>query len=458
MRTIGLDVGKSFAEVAVIEAGGHARPAGRIATSPEGLRAFAASLGPDDQVVLEATTNTWAIAELLAAHAGRVVVSNPIRTRAIADAKTKTDTIDAATLAELLAADYLPEVWQPDQSTQALRRRLAGRAALVDQRRRLRNRISAILARNLRSSPWSDPFGVQGLRWLVSVELPADEREQVDAALRLLTGIEAEIRRAEAGLAGMVIDDLRVRRLLTIPGIGPVASLGLLAAIGTSLGSLARTSSSATSAWIPASASLAAARRISGTSAGPVRGMPARSSSRPPMRPSARPVPCGPSMPGWRRGADPASPPSRSPASSRSWPGTCSTTRPTTAGRRRAEWRARCASSSGRPALPTAGAASSVAPPAAPIPPPSAARCRRSRRPTSCSCRRGQGRTRPPPTGCDSMARGRLRGGAQPHAPRFATGSTASGPTIRPPLRSAKALDVFIGQPASTPWGRGQTR
>jgi hypothetical protein len=34
---------------------------------------------------------TWAIAELLAAHAGRVTVSNPMQTKAIASAKVKTD-------------------------------------------------------------------------------------------------------------------------------------------------------------------------------------------------------------------------------------------------------------------------------------------------------------------------------------------------------------------------------
>jgi hypothetical protein len=39
-------------------------------------------------------------AELLEQRAGGVAVSNPLRTRAIADAKTKTDTIDAATLSE----------------------------------------------------------------------------------------------------------------------------------------------------------------------------------------------------------------------------------------------------------------------------------------------------------------------------------------------------------------------
>jgi hypothetical protein len=69
--------------------------AGRFATAPEGVRAFAEGLGPADEVALKATGNTWAIATLLASRAGRVVVSNPVKTRAIAEAKVKTDKVDA---------------------------------------------------------------------------------------------------------------------------------------------------------------------------------------------------------------------------------------------------------------------------------------------------------------------------------------------------------------------------
>lgn len=232
MRSIGLDVGRHSAEVAIVGVDGKTRQGGRIPATPEGLSAFAATLGPDDRVVLEATTNTWAIVELLEAHAGEVIVSNPLRTRAIADAKTKTDTIDAATLAELLAADYLPAVWQPDAATRALRRRVAARAALVAERTRLRNRISAILARNLVTCPLSDAFGKRGRAWLAIVPLPEDEREQVDATLRLLDGLALEIDGAEAGIARVVADDARVRRLLTIPGIGPHTAAGLVALIG----------------------------------------------------------------------------------------------------------------------------------------------------------------------------------------------------------------------------------
>ena len=145
MRTVALDVHKRFAEVAVHEDGG-VRRLGRIETGQ--LREFAASLGPTDHVVLESTAMTWAIAELLSEHAGRVTVSNPMRTRAIASAKVKTDKIDAKVLAQLGAADFLPEVWAPDEATRALRRRVAHRSSLVRQRTRLRNQIHAVLARN----------------------------------------------------------------------------------------------------------------------------------------------------------------------------------------------------------------------------------------------------------------------------------------------------------------------
>jgi transposase len=232
MRSIGLDVGKHVAEVAIAETGSATRRAGRLEATPAALREFARTLRADDQVALEATTNTWAIVELLEAHAGRVVVSNPLRTRAIADAKVKTDTIDATTLAELLAADYLPAVWQPDPATRALRRRVAARAALVAERTRLRNRVSNVLGRNLVRCPATDPFGKAGRRWLAAVPLPPDERDLVDGTIRLHDALQLEIDALERAIARAVVDDRRVHHLLSIPGVGIQTAVALVAVIG----------------------------------------------------------------------------------------------------------------------------------------------------------------------------------------------------------------------------------
>jgi transposase len=110
MRSIALDVHRDFCEVAIKEEG-ELRSARRIATSLEQLELFARSLAPDDQVALEATGSAHAIAGILAPHVGRVVVANTRRVRAIAEAKVKTDKLDAQTLCELLDAGFLPATW-----------------------------------------------------------------------------------------------------------------------------------------------------------------------------------------------------------------------------------------------------------------------------------------------------------------------------------------------------------
>ena len=45
---------------------------------------------------------------LLRPFVARIVVANALRTRAIAEAKVKTDKVDAESLAQLLRCDYLP--------------------------------------------------------------------------------------------------------------------------------------------------------------------------------------------------------------------------------------------------------------------------------------------------------------------------------------------------------------
>ena len=79
--------------------------------------------------------------------------------------------------------------------------------------------------------PASDPFGKRGRAWLTTVQLPIDERELVDLTLRLLDGLAAEIEVAERGIARAVVDDARVRHLLTIPGVGFQTAVGLVALI-----------------------------------------------------------------------------------------------------------------------------------------------------------------------------------------------------------------------------------
>jgi len=225
-------VHREFAQVAIWQ-DGVVRQAGQVAATPEGLRLFADSLAPTDEVALEATCNTHAIAKLLQGRVGRVVISNPQKTRAIAEAKVKTDKVDAAVLAELLAADYLPGVWLSDEVTHALRRQVARRANIVRQRTRLKNQVQAILHRNLiPRCPATDLFGHKGRAWLAERQLPADERQAVSALLRQLDFHGQELKLIEAELARVALDSADVKRLMTIPGVDATVALSIVAAVG----------------------------------------------------------------------------------------------------------------------------------------------------------------------------------------------------------------------------------
>ncbi|HOC14621.1 MAG TPA: IS110 family transposase [Propionicimonas sp.] len=232
MRYIGMDVHREFAQLAVVE-DGLLRDEGRIGVTPEALREWAAGLGPDDQVALEATGNSEAIAMLLTPLVARVVVSNPLKTRAIAEAKVKTDKVDARILAQLLAADFLPGVWLPDERTQMLRRQVVRRAGIVRHRTRVKNQVHAILARNLcPTPPVSDLFGKAGRYWLGQQALPPDETAAVAALLRQLDFAGQELHRVDRELAVEALADPVVARLMTIPGIDAIAGISIVAAVG----------------------------------------------------------------------------------------------------------------------------------------------------------------------------------------------------------------------------------
>jgi transposase len=116
------------------------RSAGRIQTTPEQLELVAQSLAPTDRVVMEATGNALAIARILEPHLGEVVLAHAKQVCAISHARVKTDKIDARVLADLLAADLIPNVWIGDDRTRMLRRLVSRRRGWSSAARRSKTR------------------------------------------------------------------------------------------------------------------------------------------------------------------------------------------------------------------------------------------------------------------------------------------------------------------------------
>jgi transposase len=231
VRAVGLDVHRDFCEVAIV-AEGQLRSAGRIKSRPEELELFAQSLDPRDWVALEVTGNAWAIAAILEAHVARVIVVSPNDT-GIRQARAKTDRLDARALAKLLWAGELDGVWTPDERIRTMRRRLSRRAQLVRARSRAKNEIHAVLMRCLKDrAPASDLFGVKGRRWLAEQQLSVCERETVDAGLRQVDFLDAEVAAVERLIAAEALSWPEVKRLMTVPGVNVIVAATFMAAVG----------------------------------------------------------------------------------------------------------------------------------------------------------------------------------------------------------------------------------
>ena len=156
---------------------------------------------------------------------------HPLQCKAIASARLKNDKVDAATLAQLLRADLLPEAWIAPPQVRQLRALLRHRAQLVRLRTLLRNRIHAILADHGHGRPagcWSGP----GRQWLASLELPAVSRQVIDDDLALIDAVEEPVGRLDREARRQARSDPRVQVLTQLPGVGEFTALVLLAEIG----------------------------------------------------------------------------------------------------------------------------------------------------------------------------------------------------------------------------------
>ena len=232
MLYAGLDVHKRVVQAAVIDDAGQTVCSERFAMDRELLERFAQRrLGPECKVALEATTNTWAIVAILEPLCNEVVVSNPLRTKAIAESRVKTDKVDAMVLAQLLRSDFIPRVWKPDDETRRQRRQTTRRACLTHDLTRVKNRIHSILHQRLIDYE-GDLFAKKGRAFLRSLDLDDDAMLTLRSEMSLLEHIESDIAELKHSMQREGYENARVRLLLTLPGVDVAVAQALLSTIG----------------------------------------------------------------------------------------------------------------------------------------------------------------------------------------------------------------------------------
>ena len=129
---VGLDVHKKYTEVAIVDEEGVIGKQERIENEPSQIEEFSNRLGNATMVMESSSTWYWLYEILSRRH--KVVLSNPAKTKAIAPAKLKTDTVDALMLANLHRGGYIAESYVPSKRIMSLRELVRYRANLVRMR------------------------------------------------------------------------------------------------------------------------------------------------------------------------------------------------------------------------------------------------------------------------------------------------------------------------------------
>jgi len=197
MIYVGIDLHRKRSEIAALDEQGTELLSRRVANDPDALKAILAELGTELQVALEATYGWEWLADLLEQEGHELHLSHPLRTKAIAAARVKTDAVDARTLAHLLRADLLPEAYVAPRELRDLRDLLRHRVVLTRMRSALKNRVHALLARQGLQNEHADLFGASGRRFLTQLDLREPTRRRLDSLLSLIDDFHREIELAK---------------------------------------------------------------------------------------------------------------------------------------------------------------------------------------------------------------------------------------------------------------------
>ena len=144
--------------------------------------------------------------------------------------KRKTDRDDALKMARMAARDELPTVHMPDPSQRQRRRLIQHRRSVVQRRTMTKNGIRSIYSQQGLQLPRGNKCWTKmGVKQIAEKAKPLDEcrdvmelwRGRLHVELQLLESLDAQLHAIDTRLDALGRNDERIKRLQTVPGVGP---------------------------------------------------------------------------------------------------------------------------------------------------------------------------------------------------------------------------------------------
>lgn len=136
MLYVGVDLHQHYFFATVMDEKGKVLREDKVETTSLATKEYFKSLieTGDVEVAVEPVSSWYYFYEIVEGLGCSMHLVNPLRVKAIASARIKTDKIDSSILAHLLRTNLLPEAYIPERSIRDLKELLRTRASLVHLR------------------------------------------------------------------------------------------------------------------------------------------------------------------------------------------------------------------------------------------------------------------------------------------------------------------------------------
>lgn len=229
---VGIDYHTKFAVATRMQKDGKVISKDKVMNTKADIQNYLSLLPQNSQVVLEATNNWYAFVEWSNDFPLEVKLAHPLKLKAIASARIKTDSIDSKILADLLRSDFIPESYIAPKEVRDIRELVRYRTTLVRIRTQFVTRIHAVLFKVGEKIKATDVTGVKGRKEIGALDVREIYKQEIASCLKMCDSLSEQIKifGDEIEIKAVLSDDAKL--LMSIPGIAFFSSLLITSEIG----------------------------------------------------------------------------------------------------------------------------------------------------------------------------------------------------------------------------------
>lgn len=232
MNYIGMDIHKQFTVAVVKDKEGNELTSEKFENNRENFESLLKNFKPEETKIVLESTSVWEyIFDLLEEMGYEVILANPVKTRAIAEARIKTDSIDASTLCDLLRSDFIARSYVPPKEIRNLRNIMRQRKAIVKGQTQVKNKIHAVLLMNGIKLPYST-LSKSAVEWIVEEINEFSIKSIIVTYISILETYQFQLKKLEEKIEEIAMKNTQAQLLITIPGIASIRAMEIITEIG----------------------------------------------------------------------------------------------------------------------------------------------------------------------------------------------------------------------------------